>query len=71
MTAVVKVKRQKKYKTAINVLDNRSLRGVCSCGWVQSMAVLQTDLSAAMAAVQSEIQEHKHLPTPKKEKKNV
>lgn len=66
----VKPKRVAKYKNKVRVLDNGSLRGVCSCGWEQPLAVLQgADLSAALVAVQVEIQRHKHFPKPKKEKK--
>lgn len=65
-----KVKREPKYKTRIKVLESSALQGVCSCGWVGNALAQSSGLSVAMTAVQSEIQGHKHLPQPKKERKN-
>lgn len=54
-------------KAQIKVLDNQALQGICSCGWKGNALAQSSGLAKAMAAVQDEIQSHKHLP---KEKKN-
>jgi hypothetical protein len=63
-----KIPRVPKYKTRIRVLDNGALQGVCSCTWVGNALAQTSGVGAAMAAVQSEIQAHKHIPKPKKVK---
>lgn len=63
-----KPKRVPKYKTRIRVLDSGALQGVCSCTWVGNALAQSSGVAAAMAAVQSEIQAHKHIPKPKKVK---
>lgn len=60
-----------KFKTRIKVLESSALMGVCSCGWAGNALAQSSGLATAMAAVQSEIQAHKHLPQPKKEKKRA
>jgi len=70
MTQTDRPKRVKKYKTTIRVLDNGSLQGVCSCGWEQPMAVLQSSgLSEAISAVNTEVASHTHIPAKKKGRK--
>lgn len=66
-----KVKRVPKYKSRIKVLESSALQGICSCGWTGNALAQSSGLATAMAAVQSEIQGHAHIPKPKKEKKNV
>jgi hypothetical protein len=66
-----KPKRVKKYKDKIRVLDNSALQGVCSCGWVGNALAQTSGLAKAMTEVQKEIQGHKHIPAPKKERKNA
>lgn len=68
-----KTPRVPKYKSRIKVLDSGALQGVCSCSWVGNALAQTSGLSVAMAAVQSEIQAHTHVPKPKKKKvkKNV
>ena len=65
-----KPKREKKYKTRIKVLDSGALQGVCSCTWEGNALAQSSGLTKAMEAVQKEIQSHKHIPAPPKEKKN-
>jgi hypothetical protein len=64
-----KPKREPKFKSRIKVLDNSALQGVCSCGWSGNALAQSSGLTKAMDAVQSEIQAHKHVPQPKKERK--
>lgn len=66
-----KPKRVKKYKDRIKVLDNGALQGACSCGWSGNALAQSAGLALAMASVQSEIQGHKHIPAPKKVRKNA
>ncbi len=63
-----KPKRIPKYKTRIKILDSGALCGVCLCGWSGNAIAQTAGLDKAMAAVQSEIQGHTHVPKPKKEK---
>lgn len=57
-----------KYKSQLKVLDNSAIQGVCSCGWTGNPLAQTSGLAAAMAAVQSEIQGHKHIPKVKVKK---
>lgn len=66
-----KPKREKRYKNKLQVLDNGSIRGVCSCGWEGNAFAQTSGVSAAMAAAQSELQGHKHIPAPPKTRKNA
>lgn len=59
----------RKYKTTIKVLDESLFQGVCSCTWEGSRMAAKTDLGKTLAAIQSEIQAHNHIPKPKKGKK--
>jgi hypothetical protein len=49
----------------MKVLDNSALQGVCSCGWTGNALAQASGIAIAMAAVQSEIQAHKHIPKVK------
>jgi hypothetical protein len=60
-----------KYKSRIKVLDSGSVQGVCSCTWAGTVFTQDGGIALVLATVQSEIQSHKHVPKPKKEKKNV
>lgn len=64
-----KPKREPKYKARIKVLESSALQGICSCGWVGNALAQTSGLAVALAAVQSEIQGHSHVPKPKKEKR--
>ncbi len=59
-----------KYKDTLKVLDNGSIRGICSCGWKGNAFAQTSGVAKAMTTAQAELQAHKHIPAPPKVKKN-
>lgn len=56
----------KKFKSSIKVLDNGSLQPNCKCGWCGNAFTQTPDLMLALQTARAEIEQHKHLPQPKK-----
>lgn len=56
-----KIKKPKKYKTKVKVVDSQVFQGSCSCGWEGNRLSGKNDISLALTSVNSEIQAHKHL----------
>jgi hypothetical protein len=60
---------KRKFKSSIRVLDSGALRGECTCGWVGNALGQNRGVDLAIKSVNREIEEHEHLPQPKKGKK--
>ncbi len=62
-----KVKRVKKYKYKLKVMDSGALRPTCSCGWESDVSFAQfSGLAAAIEAANDYYSTHTHIKKVKK-----